>query len=218
LRDEQARATQKVIVDAAARLFGEKGYAAVSVDAIAAFAGVSRATVFNSFAGKPALLKAAYDAAFGRAAGAEDEAIPFVERPRSRAVRAQPTAQGYLEGYADMVVVLCHHLARLHEALREAAPADPEARRLLDEVSEVRRRGAATIVADVRARAPLQKGLDEVAAADAVWALNDPSLFYMLVHRRGWPEERFRDWFVRLLKAELLGPDPESKPPRPRRK
>ncbi len=168
---------------------------------------MSRATVFSSFTGKPALLKAAYAAAFGRAAGDEDQAIPFVERPRSRLVRAEPTARGYLAGYTDIFVSLCHHLACIHEALREAAAADPEARQLLDHVLEERRRGASTIVADVRARAKLRKGLDDEGAADAVWALIDPSLFHMLVHRRQWSEARFRDWFVGLLESELLGPD-----------
>jgi AcrR family transcriptional regulator len=60
LRADQASGTSQSIVDAAAALFSENGYAAVSVDAIAKVAGVSRATVFTSVGGKPALLKAAF--------------------------------------------------------------------------------------------------------------------------------------------------------------
>ena len=40
LRAGQARLTREAIVDAAARLFSEKGYAAVSLDDIAEAAGV----------------------------------------------------------------------------------------------------------------------------------------------------------------------------------
>ena len=45
LRDEQARATHRAIVNAAAELFQRNGYAATTIDAIAAAAGVSRKTV-----------------------------------------------------------------------------------------------------------------------------------------------------------------------------
>jgi AcrR family transcriptional regulator len=205
LRDDQARETSQAIVDAAAALFAEKGYAAVSVDAIASAAGVSRATVFTSVGGKPALLKAAYAAAFGRAAGDPGQAMPLVERPRSRAVRAEPTARGYIDAYSALAASIHHHLSGIHRALVEAAAADGEARELMERVLAERRRGADTIVADVRARAPLREGLDLVRAADAVWALIDPTWFHMLVHDRGWTEEQFREWLAHALASELLG-------------
>jgi AcrR family transcriptional regulator len=204
LRQDQAGATRRAIVAAAASLFAQRGYAAVSMDAIAAAAGVSRPTVFNSVGGKATLLKEAYAAAFGLAAGMEDQAMPLVERPRSRQVRAEPTAERYIAAYSELFTAICHHLASIHEALREAARADPEAREHLERIYAERRRGAATIVADVRERAPLRRGLDPEVAADAVWALIDPSWYHMLVHRRGWTEQRFRDWLSRTLLAQLL--------------
>ena len=54
------------------------------------------------------------------------------------------------------------------------------------------------------ARARLRAGLDEEDAADAVWVLNDPVHFHMLVHGRGWSEEKFQEWLTRALEAELL--------------
>ena len=94
LREDQAGATRLVIIAAAAELFARDGYAAVSMDAIAEAAGVSRPTIFNSVGGKATLLKEAYAAAFGQAAGSQDQAMPLVERPRSRRVRSEPTALG----------------------------------------------------------------------------------------------------------------------------
>src|SRR4051794_22963053 len=102
LRETHAQQTSVAIVDAAIALFSEKGYVAVSLDAIAEAAGVSRATVFTSVGGKPAVLKAAFRAAFGRAAGAADQPMPLVDRPRSREVRARPTAAAYLAGYTAL--------------------------------------------------------------------------------------------------------------------
>jgi AcrR family transcriptional regulator len=205
LRADQASLTSQVIVEAAARLFSEKGYAAVSVEAIARAARVSRATVFTSVGGKPALLKGAFRRAFGLAAGAPELAMAFVDRPRSREVRSSPTARGYLAGYAAVCTSLHSHMARVYEAIREGAHAEPEVNDLWVEVNAERRRGAATIVADVKARGPLRAGLDEDEAADVVWVLNDPVHFHMLVVGRGWSEERFCAWLTRALEAELLG-------------
>ena len=205
LRADQARLTSQTIVDAAASLFGQNGYAAVSVDAIAEVAGVSRATVFNSVGGKPVLLREAFRVAFGRAAGGPDGPVPLVDRPRSREVRSRPTARGYLAGYAGICTALHRHMARVYEAIREGARADPEVAALWREVNEERRRGAATIVADVKARAPLRADIDEQAAADVVWVLNDPVHFQMLVLGRGWTEDQFAQWLARALEAELLG-------------
>ena len=56
LRDEQARATRRRIVDAGAALFVESGYVPTTIDAIAERAGVSRRTVFTSVGGKAAVL------------------------------------------------------------------------------------------------------------------------------------------------------------------
>jgi len=205
LRADQARLTSRAIVEAAAGLFSAKGYAAVSVDAIAEAAGVSRATVFTSVGGKPALLKEAFRLAFGRAAGAPDVSMPLVDRPRSRTVRAATTAPAYLTGYASLCTSLHSHMARVYEAIREGSHADPDVHALWLEVNAERRRGAATIVADVKARARLRAGLDEETAADVVWLLNDPVHFHMLVFVRGWPEEKFEKWLARALEAELLG-------------
>jgi AcrR family transcriptional regulator len=205
LRADQARLTSRAIVDAAASLFATKGYAAVSVDAIADIAGVSRATVFNSVGGKPALLKEAFRLAFGRAAGAPDVSMPLVDRPRSREIRSRPTARGYLTGYAGLCTSLHRHMARVYEAIREGARADSDVAALWLELNEERRRGAATIVADVKARARLRAGLDENDAADVVWVLNDPVHFNMLVLGRGWTDEKFAEWLARALEAELLG-------------
>ena len=150
LRAQQAEATTRAIVDAAADLFSQKGYGAVSLDAVAAAAGVSRATVFTSVGGKPALLQAAFRAAFGRAAGAPNVAMPLVERPRSVEIRGRPTVHGYLAGYAGLATSLFNQMARVYEAIREGARSDPAVQQLWIAVNAERRRGAETIVADVK--------------------------------------------------------------------
>jgi AcrR family transcriptional regulator len=203
LRVEQARATRSAIIDAASALFAAHGYAAVSVDAIAESAGVSRATVFATVGGKPALLDGAYAAAFQRAAGGP-EGVPLKERPRGAAVHDEKTAQGFLAKYTALATEICVHLAAINEAVREAAASDDDVRALFDREYKRRRLGADHIVAETAKRGRLRKGIDRRAAADVVWVLIDPSVFFLLVHRSGWSREQYRAWLARALEHELL--------------
>src|SRR5271163_1591362 len=77
LRAEQAEGTRQIVLEAATRLFVERGYAATSIDAIAEAAGVGRSTVFSAAGGKSWLLKTAYD----RAIVGDDEPVPLLQRP-----------------------------------------------------------------------------------------------------------------------------------------
>src|SRR5450759_4267598 len=63
LRAANAQSTRLSVIQAAARLFAERGYVTTSLEDVAAEAGVSRATIFTSVGGKADLLKAAYDVA-----------------------------------------------------------------------------------------------------------------------------------------------------------
>src|SRR3974390_1527546 len=94
LRAAQARATRRAVVDAAARLFTERGYGATTVDAIAQAAGVSRKTVFASVGGKAQALKLAVDWAIM----GDDEPVPVLERPHVRAGMAEPDARRMMAG------------------------------------------------------------------------------------------------------------------------
>ena len=107
LRGAQAQSTREAVIAAAARLFAEKGYAATSIEDIAAAAGVSRATVFTSVGGKAKLLKTALDVAIV----GDDEPIALPDRPRSKAIRAEPDPRKYLALYAELVTEMDGRLA-----------------------------------------------------------------------------------------------------------
>ena len=209
LRGAQAQSTREAVIAAAARLFTERGYAATSIDEIATEAGVSRATVFTSVGGKPKLLKTALDVAIV----GDDEPVSLPERPRSKAIRAEPDPRKYLALYAELVTEMDGRLAAIHEAVRGAAGVDSDARALWESHLAQHRQGAANVIGDLMRKGGIRADLDPESAADIVWLLG-PGAYHMLVNRRGWSPERFQAWLTETYISQLLPPAPS----RPRRK
>lgn len=189
------------MIDAATRLFGEQGYAATSIDQVAEAAGVSRATVFNAVGNKPVLLKTALDIAVV----GDDDPVALPDRPRSRAIRAEPDPRKYLSLYAELLTDMAARLAPISEAARSAAGADPDARQLWQEHQAQRLIGAKHVVADLVRKGQLRNGLAKGDAADLVWVLNDPGLYHHLALLRGWTPARFSEWLAATLQEQLLG-------------
>jgi AcrR family transcriptional regulator len=200
LRQGQAASTRLSILRAAGRLFIEHGYVPTSIEDIAEAAGVSRATVFNSVGGKATILKAAYDISLV----GDDAPVALPDRPESRAVMARSDPAAFLDGYAGIMTDVHSRLAPIYEAVRGAASADTDAREVWEKVVAERLGGARNVVAGVQARGGLREGLDPGPAADAVWVLNDPGLYHLLVNQRGWAPPAFRDWLSEALRWQLM--------------
>lgn len=210
-RQTQAQTTRLAVIEAARRLFVERGYDSTSVDEIAAAAGVRRAVVFTAVGGKPALLRTVFEVAIV----GDDQPVSLPERPQSRAARQEPDPRRSLALYADIVAEVGGRVAGIYEAVRSAAGADPDARYLWETYHAQRRQRAAAVVSDVAAKSCLRNGLDEETAADIVWILDDPGLYHVLVLQRRWPPERFQAWLAETLQRQLL-PDGEQPPVRTR--
>lgn len=200
LRASQAKATRLRVIDAATRLFIERGYGATSIDEIAEAAGVGRATVFTSVGGKASLLRIAYDVALV----GDDEPIPLPLRPWARPVRVATSQTERINRYADVIALVGGRLAQIYEAFRGAASSDPEVREQWNQILAERRVGARNVVKMLREHGPLRRGLDDDGAADIIWILNDPGLYHQLVLQRGWTPERFRSWVAETMRSQLL--------------
>lgn len=204
LRSEQAAATRLLVLDAATRLFVERGYTATSIDAIAEEAGVARSTVFTAAGGKPWLLKTAYD----RALAGDDEPVPIAGRAITQELRATADAASVVSRYADFIAEAAGRVSAIYEAVRSAAGSDLEVQQLWDEISEQRLIGAGKFIALLKGKGVLREGLSPRHARDIVWIHNDPGMHYALVRCRGWTQRRYRDWLARTLGDQLL-----KKPP-----
>jgi len=206
LREAQARATRRAIVDAAARLFIERGYGATTVDAIAEAAGVSRKTVFTSVGGKAEALKLAID----WANVGDDEPVPMLERPHVKAMQQEPDARRIVTSYAGQVRQTAARAAPLHAVVQAAAGLDDDIRALAEEARAQRIRGMRMMAQVLADRGALKPDLTPSEAADVLWLLNDPGVYHRLVIEQHWDPDRYQDWltsaFISLLIPESYQP------------
>jgi AcrR family transcriptional regulator len=93
---ERREATRGAILEAALRLFGEAGFGAVTVDDIAAAAGVAKGAVYHHFPSKEAL----FEAVFERASADLAARIRGRARPRDVLAALADGARLYFEACA----------------------------------------------------------------------------------------------------------------------
>jgi TetR/AcrR family transcriptional regulator of autoinduction and epiphytic fitness len=202
VRAEQARRTRGRVLEAAHRLFVERGYPATSMRAVAAAADVAVPTVELLFGTKPRLLTAVIDVAIA----GDDEPVGVLDRDWAVRAREAPTARELLRVAAGVLRAGQERSAGVLLAAYEAATGDPAVARLVHDQEERRALTARWLVEGLVARTPLRPGVTLDDATESVWALMDPVLFVRLTRRRGWPAERYETWWaesvLRLLTDE----------------
>lgn len=191
-RQGQARRTRQRMLDAATAEFSSRGYAATTVAAIAAAAGVSVPTIEQVFRTKANLLKAAIDVAIA----GDDEPVPVQQRPAAMTAAAAPTVETFLAAVSAGVADTAERAAGLVLVAFEAAVGDPRLQPLAAQLRGNRIATAGRIVDGLVARTPLRPGIDRSHAVDVVWLLMDPAVFTRLRVDRGWSKPRFQQWFA----------------------
>ncbi len=191
-RREAARRTRQAILAAARRLFAERGYAATTMAAVAADAGVALDTVYAAVGAKPVLFRLLLETALSGI----DEVVPAEERDYVKQIRSAPQAADKIAIYAGAVRAIGQRMAPLHLVLREAAAAAPELAQIRDEISRRRAANMRLFAADLAATGQLRPGLGVEEVADVVWATSSADLYALLVGQRRWAPERFERWLA----------------------
>lgn len=200
-REEQARATRAAVLVAAAELFTEHGYAATSMAAVAARAGVSAQTVYNTVSGKPQLLKAAYDMALA----GDDEPIPMADRPEVRRMYAVTDPADLLRAYADLGRQLLGRVGPLMLQLAHGAAAgQPDLVEHVRVTDAERATGTLMVARRVEELGGLAPGLTAERARDRIWVLNSVQVWHLLVAGRGWSEDEYAAWVGDAMCAAVL--------------
>jgi TetR/AcrR family transcriptional regulator of autoinduction and epiphytic fitness len=199
-RTQQARRTRTQVIDAATRLFVERGYATTTMRAIATEAGVSLPTVELLFGTKAQLLYVVLDVAIA----GDDEPVPMLSRAWAERAQSTNDVTEFLSAVAQVLRDAQVRSAGAMLAAYEAAVVDPEIDLLVADRETQRERTAGWIVDGVLERAPLRPGLDRATAIDAVWMLMDPVVFVRLSRHRGWSPERYATWFADSVAQHLV--------------
>ena len=199
-RRAQAAATRTDILDAAQRLLEQRGYAATTMDAIAAEAGVALKTVYVAFETKSGLLRALWN----HVLRAGEDAVPVSRQDWYREVLNEPDPERQLRLAARNSRLVKLRIAGILEVIRTAAPIDADIGGLWSRIQTDFHANQRVIVESLRDKGALAPGLDVDSAADILWTLNHPSLWQLLVDERGWTPERYEQWCADTACTQLL--------------
>jgi TetR/AcrR family transcriptional regulator of autoinduction and epiphytic fitness len=200
-RQEQARQTRRAILDAAAKLFVEPGYAATPLTAVAAEAGVAVQTVYSVFGSKRQLLSDLVDVTLA----GDDERVAMADRSFVADIRALTGLRARLTRYARHLTETHARQVQVMLALAGAATADPDAAAIWRKNLDERYRGMTMLAADLVSTGEVL--ISPERAADVLWLAQDIRNYDWLVRERGWPVERFEKWFVDGVAAVLGTPE-----------
>lgn len=191
-RQRQAEATRAVIVASARRLFGTLGYAATSMEAIAADAGVAPRTVYNAFGSKGALLAAVCERWLEEAdiKPLVGQALETADATIKLRLAAQWTRQQYERG-ADVIGIF-----------ESAARGDPEMARTIGEWLAAKNEIMGRVIASM---APALGNRIPVADATTIFlGLTSFDLYRQMVLDSRWSPNRYQSWLEGVLRRELL--------------
>lgn len=186
LREERAALTRRRILEAARRLFFLDGYAATTLKAIAAEAGVAVQTVYAVYGSKAAIL-------------AELRAL-VVSLPEADALVRQALAERTLAGRMRMLAASIR--ARweaggdIVAVNQDAAMVDPLIRDQVEATLERRRAGIRWFVGSLE---EVVEAIDVERAAAVVDALTLYDVYAALVLVHGWTGDEYEAWLGERL-------------------
>lgn len=200
-RKEQAARNRDAALDAAERLFLERGYAGTSIASIAQEAGLSVQTIYKVFGGKSGLVKAIYFRGLLGRGG--DPAYERSDAMREREVDPRKIMRQWGALTAEVASVV----SPIRLLMRSAALADPEMEGLVRETDEDRLERMRHHARFLKERGYLRKGVTVGEATDVLWTCSSVEIYDLLVIQRGWPLARFANFVADFMITALLPPE-----------
>ena len=200
-RQAQADETRRHILEAARKLFLERGYAGATAEAIAAEAGVALQTVYAIFKNKRKILLNLMNVS---SPTGEEDLVPITERSGPRAVAREPDQRRQLQMFAEIVAYNLDQVAVISKILVEAARTEVEIDKILQKLNKRRLEHMTLAVRQIAAHGPFRENVDESSATDTIWTLTSPDVFLLLTRERGWSKEQYAHWLGNILIRTLL--------------
>jgi AcrR family transcriptional regulator len=191
-RRQQADATRQRILVAAERLFAERGFATVTMEAIARAAHVSLATLYLHFSGRTAIVGTLAEALVA----APELSVEQVER------EADPVKQ--LQIGAHVLRLLNERSWIVTDILRSQRGNDGELAELWALWQQRHLDATRRAMAALAKSGGLRPVLSVEIAADVFYALAGTEVYRALVQERRWSPEQYERWLFELACRELL--------------
>ncbi len=194
-RRERARRTHDAVLERARARFLEHGYAGTTIESVAGDVGISTATIYKTYGGKPGLVRALCERAL-----AGEGTVPAEER--SDALRTSAHDAGALiEGWGRLLAEVSPRVSPILLLLREAAAHDPVADALHRELDGTRLARMSANARHLVDRGHLRAGVGFRDARDVLWLYSSPDIYDLLVRRRGWSVGRY----ARFVTTAMIG-------------
>jgi AcrR family transcriptional regulator len=201
VREEQAARTRTRILDAAAELFLERGYARTTMKDIAVQADVARDTVHAIFGSKARVLTALIDHRL-----VPDGSVTNVTQlPEALAIKDEVDQSKQIELFAKFIAGISTELRPVFEILRTASAVEPEMATVFEEMDQFRMNNMQTYASWIAARGPLRVSTRQ--AGEIIWALASLDVARMLCDELGWTESQHARWLSDTLIRTLLPDD-----------
>jgi AcrR family transcriptional regulator len=198
----QAGRTRARILEAAQRVFLERGYAGATIPRIAAEAEVAVETIYRTAPGKPGLLAAAVETAL--AGGLDNANLPVEQRPGIRRVIEEEDPVRKLQLYAATQPGVYGRAGGLLRVLDEAATSIPDLAQLRERYAASRLEGMRQLAKQLAEQQTLGAGLSPQQAADILVTVCSRANYDSLVTERGWSPEDYQGWVADTLVRTLL--------------
>lgn len=186
--------TRAAILDAARRLFEERGAPTVELEEIARAAGVSRQAIYLHFGSRAGLLVALA------------QHVDEVERlgEAAREVHEAASAVAELDAFVRLQAEYTPRIAAIARVVDEGRRRDPALAAAWDDRMRRRHGACIRIVERLRREGVLAPEWTVEEAADALWALTSIRTWEDLTIDRGWSKERYASAVGRIARRALL--------------
>jgi len=184
--------TRSRIVEAAQALI-ERGDGALSMERIAREAGLSRQTLYLTFADKAQLFIAVLRFADGERGIVDEQAR----------IRAAPNGREALLAIVDMQARLSPAYQRLADAFELLRRQDVAAEAAWQDRRRDHLEGCRVVAARLAADGSLRSGIGVDTAADVIWGMTSSTVWNDLVVQRGWSADVYREHLGGMLLRSL---------------
>jgi AcrR family transcriptional regulator len=184
------------------QLFGQRGYAGASIDAIAEAAAVAPETIYATFGNKREILHYLINISVG----GDEEQMRVIDRPEPQAGLRETDARRLVSGFSAGISKILERAAPVMIILAEAARTEPELATLQDRLRSERVENMRRVARAIHGLARVR--VSESEAANTLWALTSPELFSLFSGACAWTRDQYAVWLQDSLTRLLFSDGP----------